>query len=192
MNFSLFLVVEPRVTALHCRVPLPLPSGPVGPERQASGLLLGHLGGISSPWAPCSPSAPGPAGVQPTYPAPVPEVQETWASQAKPVSNSPSLPPGYPTRAGSTALSWSVSSQYLQLLILFFFKFFILFWDGASGKEPTCQCRRLTRCEFDPGWRRSLGGGHGNPLQYSYLENPLDTGNLAGCSLWGSHSVGHS
>ena len=31
---------------------------------------------------------------------------------------------------------------------------------------------------FDPipGSRRSLGGGHGNPLQYSCLENPMDTG----------------
>ena len=25
-----------------------------------------------------------------------------------------------------------------------------------------------------PGWERSLGGGHGNPLQYSCLENPVD------------------
>ena len=33
------------------------------------------------------------------------------------------------------------------------------FPDGASGKEPTCQCRRLKRFEFDPWvgkipWRR--------------------------------------
>ena len=27
-----------------------------------------------------------------------------------------------------------------------------------------------------PGWRRSPGGGHGNPLWYSCLENPLDRG----------------
>ena len=27
-----------------------------------------------------------------------------------------------------------------------------------------------------PGLGRSPGGGHGNPLQYSYLENPLDRG----------------
>ena len=27
-----------------------------------------------------------------------------------------------------------------------------------------------------PGSRRSLGGGHGNPLQYSCLEKPLDRG----------------
>ena len=27
-----------------------------------------------------------------------------------------------------------------------------------------------------PGWGRSPGEGHGNPLQYSYLENPMDRG----------------
>ena len=26
-----------------------------------------------------------------------------------------------------------------------------------------------------PGLGRSLGGGHGNPLQYSCLENPMET-----------------
>ena len=25
-----------------------------------------------------------------------------------------------------------------------------------------------------PGWGRSPGGGHGNPLQYSCLDNPMD------------------
>jgi len=27
-----------------------------------------------------------------------------------------------------------------------------------------------------PGSKRSPGGGHGNPLQYSCLENPMDSG----------------
>ena len=27
-----------------------------------------------------------------------------------------------------------------------------------------------------PGWGRSSGGGHGNPLQFSCLENPVDRG----------------
>ena len=27
-----------------------------------------------------------------------------------------------------------------------------------------------------PGFERSPGGGHGNPLQHSYLENPVDSG----------------
>ena len=39
-----------------------------------------------------------------------------------------------------------------------------------------------------PGSGRSPGGGHGNPLQYSYLENPRDRG------AWGStvHKVAES
>ena len=27
-----------------------------------------------------------------------------------------------------------------------------------------------------PGWGKSPGGGNGNPLQYSYLGNPMDRG----------------
>ena len=33
-----------------------------------------------------------------------------------------------------------------------------------------------------PGLGRSPGGGHGNPLQYSCLENPHGQRSLAGCS----------
>ena len=47
---------------------------------------------------------------------------------------------------------------------------------GASGKESTCQCRRYKRLGFDPWLGRSPGGEHGNPLQYSCLENPMDRG----------------
>ena len=36
-----------------------------------------------------------------------------------------------------------------------------------------------------PGWGRSPGGGHGNPLQYSCLENPHGQRSLAGYSPWG-------
>ena len=36
-----------------------------------------------------------------------------------------------------------------------------------------------------PGLGRSPGGGHGNPLQYSCLENPHGQRSLAGCSPWG-------
>ena len=48
------------------------------------------------------------------------------------------------------------------------------FPGGTSSKEPVCQCRRLKRCGFDPWVQRSPGAGHGNPLQYSCLENPMD------------------
>ena len=37
--------------------------------------------------------------------------------------------------------------------------------DGASGKEPACQCRRCKRHGFDPWIRRSPREGHGNRLQ---------------------------
>ena len=50
------------------------------------------------------------------------------------------------------------------------------FSGGTSGKEPACQCRRHKRCRFNPRSRRSPGGGHSNPLQYSCLENPMDRG----------------
>ena len=36
-----------------------------------------------------------------------------------------------------------------------------------------------------PGMGRSPGGGNGNPLQYSCLENPHGQRSLAGCSPWG-------
>ena len=37
----------------------------------------------------------------------------------------------------------------------------------------------------------SPGGGHGNPLQYSCLENPYGQRSLAGCSPRESQRVGH-
>ena len=64
----------------------------------------------------------------------------------------------------------------------FFFSFFLLvslihcmgFPGSTSGKEHAWQCRQHKRCWFEPWVRRSPGGGHSNPLQYSYLENPTD------------------
>ena len=50
------------------------------------------------------------------------------------------------------------------------------FPGGTSSKEPTCQCRREKRRGFNPWVRKSPGQGHGNPLQYSCLENPMDRG----------------
>ena len=41
---------------------------------------------------------------------------------------------------------------------------------------PPCQCRRLRDIGSIPGLGRSPGGGDGNPLQYSSLENPKDRG----------------
>ena len=48
------------------------------------------------------------------------------------------------------------------------------FRGGASGKETASQCKRHKRRGFDL-WA-GKGGGHGNTLQYSCLENPMDRG----------------
>ena len=49
------------------------------------------------------------------------------------------------------------------------------FPGGASGKEPTCQCRLDVRDSGSiSGPGRSPGGVHGHPLQYSCLGNPMD------------------
>ena len=54
--------------------------------------------------------------------------------------------------------------------------FYISFPGGTSGQELACQCRICKRCRFSPWSGRSPGGRHGNPLQYSCLENPMDRG----------------
>ena len=41
------------------------------------------------------------------------------------------------------------------------------------AKNP---CANAGDVSLIPGSGRSLGGGHGNPLQYSCLENPMDRG----------------
>ena len=51
------------------------------------------------------------------------------------------------------------------------------FPGGARGKEPACQCRRHKRdLGLIPRLGISSGGGHGNSLQYSCLEKPMDRG----------------
>ena len=47
------------------------------------------------------------------------------------------------------------------------------FPGGSDGKESACSAGDLGSI---PGLGRSPGGGHGNPLQYSCLENPMDRG----------------
>ena len=52
----------------------------------------------------------------------------------------------------------------------------------SDGKESACSVGDLG---LIPGLGRSPGAGHGNPLQYSCLENPQGQRSLAGCSPWG-------
>ena len=52
----------------------------------------------------------------------------------------------------------------------------------SVSKESTCNVGDLG---LIPGLGRSPGGGHGNPPQYSCLENPHGQRSLVGCSSWG-------
>ena len=47
------------------------------------------------------------------------------------------------------------------------------FPGSSADKESTCNAGDLGSV---PGLGNSPGGGHGNPLQYSCLENPIDRG----------------
>ena len=59
------------------------------------------------------------------------------------------------------------------------------------GKESTCNARATGDVHSIPGLRRSPGGGHGNTLQYSCLENPRDKGAWWAAVHGGSQRVGH-
>ena len=56
------------------------------------------------------------------------------------------------------------------------------FSDGTRSKELTNAGD--TRLRFNPWVGKISLGGHGNPLQYSCLENPYGQRSLVGYSLW--------
>ena len=57
-----------------------------------------------------------------------------------------------------------------------------VFSGGSDGKGSAHSAGDLG---LIPGLGRSFGGGHGNPPQYSWLENPHGQRSLAGPSPWG-------
>ena len=61
------------------------------------------------------------------------------------------------------------------------------FAGGSDGKESSCNVEDLG---LIPGLGRSLGRGHGNPPQYSCLENPHGQRSLVGYSPWGHQESG--
>ena len=59
---------------------------------------------------------------------------------------------------------------------------FLGFPGGSDGKESACNAGDLGSM---PGLGSSPGGGHGNPVQYSCLENRHGQRSLVGYSPWG-------
>ena len=54
-------------------------------------------------------------------------------------------------------------------------------------KNPPTKAGDVRDAGLILGSGRTLGGGHGNPLQYSCLENPHGQRSLVGYSPWGLH-----
>ena len=65
----------------------------------------------------------------------------------------------------------------------------LLWW--LSSKEPACSAGVAGDAVSIPGLGRPPGGGHGNPLQYSCLENPMDRGAWQATGI-GSQRVGYN
>ena len=61
------------------------------------------------------------------------------------------------------------------------------FPGGTDSKESTCSVGDLG---LIPELGRSIGGGHGNPLQYYFPENPHGQRSLVGYNPWGSKESG--
>ena len=64
----------------------------------------------------------------------------------------------------------------------------IMIFMAFPGKESACNVGDLGSI---PELGRSSGGGHGNPLQYSCLENPMDE-EPGGVQSMVSQRVGHN
>ena len=45
----------------------------------------------------------------------------------------------------------------------------------SGGSEGKASAYNVGDPDSIPGWGRSIGEGNGNPLQYSCLENPMDS-----------------
>ena len=87
-------------------------------------------------------------------------------------------------------VSWIYIFVYIWREIYIYGYIYIYgFPGGSDGKGSTCNAGDLASI---PGLGRSPGGGHGNPLQYSCLENPHGQKSLSGYSPWRHKRVRHN
>ena len=84
-----------------------------------------------------------------------------------------SEPPGKPLQLSDIMLIMSENKIYPVSATCFFRETYLGSPGGSNGEESPCHVGDPGSI---PGLGRSPGGGHGNPLQYSCLENPMDGG----------------
>ena len=87
----------------------------------------------------------------------------------------------HPLACGSSSASLdllllSSHPRQLNLLLPPLLSGYISFPDDSVVKELTCNAGDTGDAGLIPGSGRSPRGGHGNPFQYSCLENPMDRG----------------
>ena len=83
----------------------------------------------------------------------------------------PGKSPGQRSLVGYTP--WGCKESYTTAQLHTHVCVLLGFPGGSEGKESTCN---LEDPSSVAGLGRSSGRGHGNPLQYSCLENPMDRG----------------
>ena len=78
---------------------------------------------------------------------------------------------------------WTAREVSVRVFCPLLFRLFVFLLSslGASqvvlvAKNPPANAKEVRDTRSVPGSGRSPGGGHGSPLQYSYLENPMDRG----------------
>ena len=74
------------------------------------------------------------------------------------------------------AMSQESFSSGLGWILIFYITDPCGFQVVLEVKNPPASAGDVRDAAAIPGSGRSPGGGHGNPLQYSWLENPMDTG----------------
>ena len=87
-----------------------------------------------------------------------------------------------PHKSKHSLINLCTSPLSFSIPCVTFFFFLLLVENSPTGKESACDAGDLGSI---PGLGRSPGGGHGNQLQYSCLENPHGQRSQAGCSPWG-------
>ena len=79
--------------------------------------------------------------------------------------------------------------KFFVFCFIFLLKIPSFITRGVSGTQVAQMVKNPSANTGDrgsiPGLGRSPGGGHGNALQYSCLENPHGQRSLVGCSTWG-------
>ena len=72
--------------------------------------------------------------------------------------------------------SYSISSCPIRFITQTQVKIHLAFHVVLVVKNPPANAGDIRDAGLIPGLGRSPGGGHGSPLQYSCLENPMDRG----------------